>query len=205
MHSRTQPQQNSLHNNIRTGLVALATNAKSGHKMTAHDMTVHLMCTCMIWKLNNCITKQQATKMCVHCITAGSSQDPFTSSLLVHHPPGDSPRSSGSQGTSLLPNSPQPFSPSLSPAKAPVSAGADSSSTAGPPSDAAVGTLPASAASAGAAPRQAPVDPESALSVQAGDGEKQKKGHRRGRSLTGLIPTLKTKPKHSQSQHLEVI
>lgn len=72
-------------------------------------------------------------------------------------------------------------------------------------SDAVVGALPAAAAPAGAATRQAPGDSESALSVQAGDGEKQKKGHRRGRSLTGLIPTLKTKPKRSQSQHFEVI
>ncbi|DBA82653.1 TPA: hypothetical protein ACH3X1_006898 [Trebouxia sp. C0004] len=40
-------------------------------------------------------------------------------------------------------------------------------------------------------------------SAQAAEGEKPKKGHRRGRSLTGLIPTLKTKPKRSQSQVLE--
>lgn len=38
----------------------------------------------------------------------------------------------------------------------------------------------------------------------AADGEKPKKGHRRGRSLTGLIPTLNIKPKRSQSQFLEV-
>lgn len=68
-----------------------------------------------------------------------------------------------------------------------------------------VGTLPASAAPSSAASGQASVDLESALLVQTGDGEKQKKGHRRGRSLTGLIPTLKTKPKRSQSQLLEVI
>lgn len=37
----------------------------------------------------------------------------------------------------------------------------------------------------------------------AADGEKPKKGHRRGRSLTGLIPTLNIKPKRSQSQFLE--
>ena len=41
-------------------------------------------------------------------------------------------------------------------------------------------------------------------SAQVAEGEKPKKGHRRGRSLTGLIPTLKTKPKRSQSQVLEV-
>ncbi len=45
---------------------------------------------------------------------------------------------------------------------------------------------------------------ENATTSQAADGEKPKKGHRRGRSLTGLIPTLKTKPKRSQSQVLEV-
>ena len=50
------------------------------------------------------------------------------------------------------------------------------------------------------------VDSASAGSAQAvaADGEKPKKGHRRGRSLTGLIPTLKTKPKRSQSQLSEV-
>ncbi len=41
-------------------------------------------------------------------------------------------------------------------------------------------------------------------SAQVAEGEKPKKGHRRGRSLTGLIPTLKTKPKRSQSQVMEV-
>ncbi len=41
-------------------------------------------------------------------------------------------------------------------------------------------------------------------SAQVAEGEKPKKGHRRGRSLTGLIPTLKIKPKRSQSQVLEV-
>ncbi|KAA6425209.1 MAG: ubiquitin carboxyl-terminal hydrolase 2-like [Trebouxia sp. A1-2] len=40
-------------------------------------------------------------------------------------------------------------------------------------------------------------------SAQVAEGEKPKKGHRRGRSLTGLIPTLKTKPKRSQSQVME--
>ena len=151
--------------------------------------------------------------MCVCCATAGNSQEPdqrpFTSPFLAHHPPADSPRSSGSQGYSLLSNMPQQpqAGPSHSPSKAPVSAGPDSSSTAGRssmPSDALVDTQPASAAPSVAASGQALIDSESALSVQTGDGEKQKKGHGRGRSLTGLIPTLKTKPKRSQSQLLEV-
>ena len=42
-----------------------------------------------------------------------------------------------------------------------------------------------------------------AVNSSATEGEKTKKGHSRGRSLTGLI-TLKTKPKRSQSQLLEV-
>ena len=49
----------------------------------------------------------------------------------------------------------------------------------------------------------APVDSPGG-SAQVAEGEKPKKGHRRGRSLTGFIPTLKTKPKRSQSQVLEV-
>lgn len=40
--------------------------------------------------------------------------------------------------------------------------------------------------------------------VPAGQDEKAKKGHRRGRSFTGLIPTLKTKPKRSASELLPV-
>ena len=44
---------------------------------------------------------------------------------------------------------------------------------------------------------------DSPVAVAAVDGEK-KKGHRRGRSLTGLIPTLKTKPKRSVSELLPV-
>ena len=151
--------------------------------------------------------------MCVCHVTAGIPQQPdqrpFISPFLAHHQPADSPRSSGSQGYSLLSNTPQqPQSgPSHSLSKAPVSAGLESSSAAGPssmPSDAVVDTQPASAALSGATSGQGPIDSESALSAQAGDSEKQKKGHRRGRSLTGLIPTLKTKPKQSQSQLLEV-
>lgn len=149
-----------------------------------------------------------------HTVTAGFSQEPeqrpFTSPFLAHHPPADSPRSSGSQGNPLLSNMPQQLQSGLShsPPEAPVSVGPESSSTAGPssmPFETAVDTLPASAAPSGAASGQASGGSETALLVQTGDGEKPKKGHRRGRSLTGLIPTLKTKPKRSQSQLLEVI
>ena len=55
----------------------------------------------------------------------------------------------------------------------------------------------------GVGPASVPVDSPGG-SAQVAEGEKPKKGHRRGRSLTGLIPTLKTKPKRSQSQVLEV-
>ena len=66
-------------------------------------------------------------------------------------------------------------------------------------------SLPAAAAvHANGTSGQVPSETDPALPAQPADGEKQKKGHRRGRSLTGLIPTLKTKPKRSQSQHLEV-
>ena len=44
---------------------------------------------------------------------------------------------------------------------------------------------------------------DSPSDTPAVDGEK-KKGHRRGRSLTGFIPTLKTKPKRSVSELLPV-
>lgn len=54
----------------------------------------------------------------------------------------------------------------------------------------------------GVGPASVPVDSPGG-SAQVAEGEKPKKGHRRGRSLTGLIPTLKTKPKRSQSQVLE--
>lgn len=151
----------------------------------------------------------------MYCVNSGISQDqtdqrPTISPFLAHHPPADSPRTSGSQGFSPLSNAPQQpqsgSSHSLS--KAPVSDGLEPNGAGGSssiPIDPAVGNLPASAAASGAASGQAPADSESALSVQTGDAEKQKKGHRRGRSLTGLIPTLKTKPKRSQSQLLEVI
>ena len=141
-------------------------------------------------------------------------QPPFTSPFLAHRPPPhisspemkappSPPTSPTSQGTSLLSNTPQPLQPSATPApnQAPVSPVPGSNPAPGSPgmSTDAGGVIPGSAA-----PGAAASDSESALTAQTGDAEKQKKGHRRGRSLTGLIPTLKTKPKRSQSQLFEV-
>lgn len=147
-------------------------------------------------------------------------QRPFTSPFVADRPPPDTgspdmkaapspPTSPASHGTSLLSNAPQTPQPIVSQAatQAPLSAVPGSSTAPGSlslSSDAG-GALPASAAPTTAAPGAAATESESALSVQTGDVEKQKKGHRRGRSLTGLIPTLKTKPKRSQSQLFEVV
>ena len=64
-----------------------------------------------------------------------------------------------------------------------------------------VATNVASNANAAATASLGEADSPNAL--PAVDGEK-KKGHRRGRSLTGFIPTLKTKPKRSVSELLPV-
>lgn len=141
-------------------------------------------------------------------------QPPSTFPFLPHRPPPDTgspekaspslPISPASQGTSLLSNTPQSPQPSaaLAPPQAPVSAVPGSSTAPGSPR---LSTDAGGGPPGAAAPGAAPSDSESALSVQTGDGDKQKKGHRRGRSLTGLIPTLKTKPKRCQSQLFEVI
>lgn len=138
-------------------------------------------------------------------------QPPFTSPFLPHRPPPDtgspekappsSPISPASQGTSLLSNAPQFPQPSAAPAppQAPVSAAPGSGTALGSP------CLSTDAGGGPPGPGPAPSDSEDALSAQTGDVDKQKKGHRRGRSLTGLIPTLKTKPKRSQSQLFEVV
>lgn len=81
---------------------------------------------------------------------------------------------------------------SLTPSAAPTTAAA--------PSAISLGTT---AGTAVVPPVASPNEVDSPVAVSAVDGEK-KKGHRRGRSLTGLIPTLKTKPKRSVSELLPV-
>ena len=71
---------------------------------------------------------------------------------------------------------------------------------------AAAAAAPFTAAAAGSAGLVAAGEADSPrnAAAPAAQVEKAKKGHRRGRSFTGLIPTLKTKPKRSVSELLPV-
>ena len=144
------------------------------------------------------------------------SQPPFTSAFMADYESMDGSLAdnravpdSSSPISSPFSDTAHPGSPPLQPGLSHLSSSpsAQARTLPGVSSAGGASSLPASAAAAvhaNGTSGKVPSEAENALPAQPAEAEKQKKGHRRGRSLTGLIPTLKTKPKRSQSQHLEV-
>ena len=143
-----------------------------------------------------------------------SNQRPFTSPFLADYQSVDGSLAdnravpdSSSPITHSTPAPPYPLqqtAPLLS-VPPPPTPRPETPSAAGIGASASVSTATAPAVAETGAQGQLPSEAENSAPALTADGERQTKGHRRGRSLTGLIPTLKTKPKRSQSQALEVI